>query len=139
MGSRKKQQEPESDAIYIYKDIRRRIRQRYNQRKEFAMHFVGWFVLCVIIGPVYGAYNAGWVLVIAVLWTVAMLVHGVETLFNEWSERAIDRQLERSGLSAIMEKAKRDEEPPMRLVTLTEDGELNELDVPSTAEQSDRR
>ena len=119
----------------IYQDVRQRVHKRFERRKEFFSHLVGYVVS--IIGfwlfwnPIaFG--DGGWGIAAALAtlgWTIGILIHMVQFAFDEWGERAIDAELERVGLTTYQQrKSKRaEDQEDERLMRLGEDGELVEM------------
>lgn len=118
------------------KEIRKRIERRYNKRKEF---FALLFTLSILNIGIWSIFSpAGLFLTAAQCFLgisiLAVVLTGGEYLFNELKENAIDREIERErearygGYRYTADKTKREYEPPVRLVTLSEDGELVDMD-----------
>ncbi len=115
----------------IYEDIINRVKKRYDRRKEYFSHAVAylaamgmmWFVW---LDPSdfmkgFGVLGA----IITVPWTIGILIHSVQWLFDELQERAVNVQLARAGINTAYVKAKREE----RLVRLSDDGELIDFKI----------
>jgi hypothetical protein len=123
------------DARFIYNDIKHRVKKLYDKRKEVASHFIPFvffmiFVWFVWLSPAELIDRSGWGIIMGLVsagWTAGLLVHIVQWLFEEFEERAVRRELERSGIGGytrmLQEKAKRGE----RLVRLSDDGELEDV------------
>ena len=120
----------------IYQDVRQRVHKRFERRKEFFSHLVGYVVSMIgfwlFWNPVaFG--DGGWGIAAALAtigWTMGILIHLVQFSFDEWGERAIDAELERVGLAAYQKgKSKRtDDKEGEWLTRLGEDGELVEME-----------
>jgi hypothetical protein len=114
----------------IYKDIKRRIRHRYEKRMEITIHVTTFIVLMIGIWGVWmptgGVAQAAQIF--SVLWFAGLIGHGIHTWFEERAEVAIDAQLEKYGLlNQMTEKAKRTTNTDERAVRLTDDGEIEDL------------
>jgi hypothetical protein len=118
----------------IYKDIKRRVEQRYNKRGEFFTHlgaylafvFLVWFVW---LGPTqFGHGVLGIVMALGTIgWSIGMLAHGIQWLFFELQERALQRELDRAGLAGVYQRVRTKPKRDERLVRLSDDGELEEI------------
>lgn len=128
------------DARMIYEDIRQRVKKLYTVRREFYGHLVAYaffmfFFWFVLVGP-----NEAWRAVfeqrtapaiIAALisagWTMGILTHFTQYIFEELEQRALRRELEAAGFAGyahvLREKAK-NSGPALRL---SDDGELEEV------------
>jgi hypothetical protein len=118
----------------IYNDIRRRVEQRYNKRGEFFTHlgaylafvFLVWFVW---LGPTQFG-NGVWGIIMAlgtIGWSIGMLAHGIQWLFFELQERALQRELDGAGLAGVYQRVRAKPKREERLVRLSDDGELEEI------------
>lgn len=127
-------------ARAIYDDITRRIESLYKERAEFFGHLAFFLVGMFFIWFVWLDYNeigirgaANFVATISVVWFLGLITHFVQWVFSEYKERAVQRELERVGLTRYYEfgtdqltdKVKNED---VRLVRLSEDGELIGLD-----------
>lgn len=120
----------------LYGEIARRVENRYGRRAEILTHVIVYlFAMAVFWLLLYDSswFSAGGALdtiamALSVLWTMGLMIHFIQWVFNELRDRAIQRELERAGLVTgyrqLMQKAKRDE----RLVRLSDDGELVDID-----------
>lgn len=117
----------------IYNDIRKRVKKRYDKRKEFFGHFISYLLVNSFLWTAFFAPNefgsglgGGVGALVTVGWTVGLFVHMLDWLSEEMVERAVEREMERAGFTSLYqyEKAKRDE----RLVRLSDDGELLDYD-----------
>ena len=125
----------------IYEDIIKRVKKRFDRRKEYFSHAVAylaamgmmWFVWLEPSDFMKGFGILG--AIITVPWTIGILVHSVQWLFDELQERAIDRQLTHAGIDTAYVKAKREE----RLVQLSDDGELIDFETDSTMSAESER
>lgn len=125
MGKRSDQ----DDIRRVYEDIRKRIKKRYDKRKEFFGHFLSYLFVNAMIWLVLlepsqfgdGVWGIGGALV-TVGWTIGIFFHAADWLSEELVEQAVEREMERAGYRSVYqyEKAKRDE----RLVRLSDDGEI---------------
>lgn len=124
------------EQYQLYQEIEARIRKRFDRRKEFFGHFVGYFVTMVglwflLLTPtqfgvgLWGSLAA----LFTIAWSMGVFIHLVQYVFDEWGERAIDSELEKAGVRAIRHsKYKRDRDAQAaRLVRLGEDGELVDI------------
>lgn len=120
----------------IYKAITKRVKKRFDRRKEFFSHLVGYSVTMAFIWGAWlnlSQFGEGISGIAAALvtvgWTIGIFIHGTQWYFSELEDRALERELERAGLYSG--KLKNDE----RLVRLSDDGELLDLfDEEDTAE-----
>ena len=119
---------PESERIY--KDIRKQVKNKYDKRKEFAIH------LAMFLMAMYGIWGvlslaglfkdlAG---IISVLWGMGVIAHFLDFMFNELQEREIQTELERAGIVPQSTKLK-NTTPDDRFVRLSDDGELVEIEA----------
>ncbi|MEQ8675152.1 MAG: 2TM domain-containing protein [Aggregatilineales bacterium] len=116
----------------IYKDIRKRVHEKYEKRKEFAIHatiftFSMLFVWLVIFSPNdFGDSGIFEIFATAIscLWAIGFVAHGVDFGFTEMRENAIDREIERTRLFGEGGKLK-NEDIGLRL---REDGEFIDFD-----------
>lgn len=119
------------DAERIYKDIRKRVKDKYDKRKEFAIH------LAMFLMAMFGIWNvlslaglfkdlAG---IFSVLWGMGLIAHFLDFYFHELQEREIQVELGRAGIAPQSNKLKNtasvDDE---RYVRLSDDGELIDID-----------
>lgn len=117
----------------IYKDIRKRVHEKYEKRKEFAMHatifgfsmFLLWFVLYSPSDFGDGNILKAILTIFSCLWAIGFVAHGVDFGFTEMRENAIDREIERTRLFGDMGKLK-NEDVGMRL---RDDGEFVGFDL----------
>lgn len=126
----KEQVKEEVDEISkLYKEIRQQVKERYEARSQFLGHAVAFLVVVTFAYPtIFGREMPSLFLG---LWTLGLSIHAVNWLLYELRERAIrhefDRVLEQRG-----GKAKLDQ----RLVRLSNDGELVELEDESPFEEN---
>lgn len=118
----------------IYQDVRQRVHQRFERRKEFFSHMVAYIVTMVgfwLFWHPVAFGDGGWGVAAALAtigWTMGILIHLVQFSFDELGERAIDAELERVGLIAYQKgKIKRAGDDDERFMRLGEDGELVEM------------
>lgn len=111
----------------IYNDIRKRIRRKYENRKEFISHVAGYlfamFFMWFIISSPYDFLNThdlgtNIARIISGMWTIGILIHGVQFMMDEMRENAINRELERHEM--FRGKLKNEE----RAYRLQDDGEI---------------
>lgn len=130
---------PADDYEKIYDDIRARVSERFEMRTQFAGHLGAYLVVSLFVWGywIYPFNPQGTLETIGAvamgLWTIGVVVHGVNWLLYEIRERVIQRELERAGLDYAPAKRK----PAERLVRLSEDGEL--LDLPPKEHPAESR
>ena len=123
----------------VYKNIEKRVRQRFERRKEFFSHLVAYAIFMVGMWAMVGLGQFGegfWGIsaaVITVGWTMGVLIHVIQFVLDELGERAIDAELEKAGLGVyqrgVRGKDKRGAEVHgAALMRLAEDGELVEME-----------
>ena len=127
-----------------YDEIRSRIQQRFNKRKELFMHLAAYvvvnlivWVLCLtgvvrdlpVLSGVYNSLGLLLPLLVSIGWGIGFFIHYLDYYYEagggaERRERAIQQAIEREVemRNGGYEKPKRD--PRMQL---TEDGELEEV------------
>lgn len=126
------------DDPEIYRDIRRRIEQRYNNRIAFFSHLTAFLLVNLLGWFLYMLYLPVGGLLLALLllgsggWLVGMAIHTIIYVLSEARDRAIETALTqaRGEPDSLAEKPKRSWRS-----RLAEDGELLEL---AEAEVSDR-
>lgn len=122
-----------SDQYKIFKAMERRIKERFSRRVEFLSHFIAFVLIMPAIWVVIKTWMpalAFWdiaLIAITAGWTVGLLIHFVQVVAKELEDRAVASEMERLGLLQY-EKFKRDGTVPERLVRLTDDGEIVELE-----------
>ncbi len=115
----------------IYQRIEKQMRQRFDCRAEYFSHMAA-FVVAILAGLWLNAqswmpsWGSSLVIIIILLWGIGVAVHSIQYVFSEMKNRAIARELERSGISDALHayKYKREE----RLVRLDDEGELVDID-----------
>jgi len=117
----------QQDIEQIYKDIRKRMHKKFEQRKEFGMHAVAYgfsmlFIWLILFSP--GSIGGRGIFeFIATLfsgaWTLGILMHGIDFGVSELRERAITQEIERVRL---FDKRKNDD----IAYRLSDDGEILE-------------
>lgn len=115
----------------IYDRIEKQMRQRFDTRAEYFSHMAA-FVVAIVAGMwMYGqSWMPGWggslIIFVLLCWFIGVAVHTIQYIFSEMKNRAIARELERSGVSNALHdyKFKREE----RLVRLDDEGELVDID-----------
>jgi hypothetical protein len=130
------------------KEIRKRIEHRYKKRSEFGGMLISlvvmnagiWFVL----QPGGGMFMMAAQCFLGIS-VIALGIAGTELLMNELKEAAIQREIDAERVArmgeyrygaADYEKAKN---PPMRLVQISDDGELLELEDDADDDELVRR
>lgn len=116
-----------SEQEKAYRRIVKRVEKRFEVRTQFVGHVIA-FIVAVFIGTQILPNVLFWRIVFAA-WLMGVAVHGVNVLFFELRERAIDRALEQAGL-VDPGKLKNHDTQTARLVHLSEDGELQDVDGP---------
>ena len=124
---------PVSEQEEAYNRIIKRVEKRFEVRTQFVGHLVG-FIALLIAGLLILPNIQFWYLIYGA-WFAGLMVHATNTLFFELRERAIDQQLALAGL-IDPGKLKRGTDQA-RLVRLSEDGELEEVDQPFIREEPD--
>jgi hypothetical protein len=131
----------------LYKDIRKRVHERFEKRKEFFSHLAGylfsmigtWFFLLQM--DTFSHEN--WTVmatIITVFWSMGIVIHGTQYVFDELRERTIERELERAGIvpGSLRDKAKREQfGHDEKVMRLSEDGELEEIGVSDYEDYND--
>jgi uncharacterized membrane protein len=105
-----------SEADSRYKQIRRTITNRYENRGQFFGHLVAFLVLNAILYGLMPFPVSSLTFLCSGLWFMGLAIHGVQFILTEMRERAIEQ--------AIRQVAAQPDLYPQRLVRLTEDGEL---------------
>ena len=118
------------EAERIYKDIRKQVKNKYEKRREFAIHFAMFLMAMYgiwIVLSLAGLFKdlAG---IISVLWGMGLIAHFLDFLFHELQEREIQVELERAGIVPQSNKFK-NTTPDDRYVRLSDDGELVEIEA----------
>ncbi|NWG16882.1 MAG: 2TM domain-containing protein [Chloroflexi bacterium] len=104
-----------------FDSIRQRVERRFHRRYELAAHIVMYLV---IVGGLWALRLPGMALaLIAGAWGLVVLIHGLQILFAEMSDSAIEREIERER-SRFYEADKPKRSQHLRL---SDEGEL--LDV----------
>ncbi len=126
------QRQPHSEQEEAYRRIVGRVEKRFEVRTQFAAHLAAFIAMVLVwqtILPDIQFWN-----VVFGFWFAGLMIHGINTLFFELRERAIDQQLEHAGLidPGKLKRGGVDEnvDQGARLVRLSEDGELEPLDDP---------
>jgi hypothetical protein len=125
-----------------YDEIRARVQERFNKQKELSIHAMIYFVINLLV---WGLWVSGWAyrlpviegiadafgilvpLVVTVGWGVGLVSHVLDYYYSVGGgarrrEQIIEREIEREiALRQTYEKPKRDR------LTLTDDGELEEV------------
>jgi hypothetical protein len=114
-----------SDYYKIYKDIKKRVKQRYDMRKEFFSHLAAYLIFLVMTYIVFGPQTGIWdgINLLTAAWTIGIVVHAVIAYFEERTEVAIDREMMRMGIYNTEEEKPKRDDVTMRL---SDDGELVE-------------
>lgn len=110
------------EAYLIEEEIRKRIRQRYEERSGFFIHLAAFIVFGLVGTLLLGRVLGTLPLVIMGFWAIGLVAHGISYLTFEMSERAIQREIEREREAryyAYGAKPKRED-----LYVLSEDGEI---------------
>lgn len=79
-----------------YENIKRRVSERYERRMGFAIHLVTFVATAVIFWGVLGWATSVLLQVIGALWFAGLLGHGVQVLFEELRDRALERGMEKA-------------------------------------------
>jgi len=125
------------DQLAIYKDIKKRVHQRFEWRTQFAGHLIAFLAFVVASPFVFNQYSGIFqfetAFLVGALWFGGLMIHAVNVAFAELRDRALQNELEKAGIFPGMirdEKAKHDNQytGEERLVRLTEDGELIDAD-----------
>ncbi len=104
-----------------FDSLRARIERRYRRRYELAAHIV--MFLFITVGLLLLRVPPTALALLGGVWALVLVVHGLQVVFAETTDRAIERAIEREqGQAGSAEKPKRD-----RYVRLSDDGEV--LDV----------
>jgi hypothetical protein len=129
--------ENSSEQIQIFRELEKRIKQRYGRRTEFLSHLIAFVIGIPVMWLIILTWLpdlAFWDIVGAIVtggWTMGFLIHLVQVLGQEMEDRAITNEMERLGLLAAS-KRKRDNEQQNgaeRLVRLSDDGEIIDLEL----------
>ena len=131
----------------LYKDIRKRVHQRFEKRKEFFSHLAAY--LFTMIGtwffmlPMDTFSHENWTVIATIItigWSMGLVIHGTQYIFDELRERTIERELERAGIvpGFLRDKAKREQiDHDEKVMRLSEDGELEEIGTSGYEDESD--
>lgn len=104
-----------------YDGIRARVERRYRRRYELAAHIV--LFLFIVVGLLLLRVPPRALALLGGVWALVLVVHGLQVVFAETTDRAIEREIEREQERMYeAEKPKRD-----RRMRLSEDGELIEV------------
>ncbi len=130
------------DDPEIYRDIRRRIEQRYNNRIAFFSHLTAFLLVNLLGWFLYMAYQPSGDLLLTLLllgsggWLVGMAIHTIIYVLSEARDRAIEAAFTRARgePDSPAEKPKRG-----RRARLAEDGELLDLAEAEVLERMSRR
>ncbi len=113
------------------KEIRKRITRRYDNRKEFFGHLAAFLAFNGLMWGYFHPTDAGYTIAIIItgLWGMGILIHAVQYITTEASERAIEKAIERerqyrAGYYVPEPEMKRKRQ---RLSDLADDGELIEV------------
>jgi hypothetical protein len=128
---------PPDELLEIYDDIKKRVHERFERRSHFVGNLAG-FAGTVFVVYVLGQMNVlpNWITSILPwvmgAWLIGLSVETAKWLMYELRERAVRREIERAGLGLVqhrlISKRKRIvDEPPERLVRLSDDGEIIDL------------
>lgn len=117
------------NAKSIYKDIRKRVKQKYDKRKEFAIHFA-MFVIAMY--GIWGVLNladifVGVARIFSILWGMGIIAHFLDFAFHELQELAVQRELRRVGILPLKKPKRRvmtEADTNERYMRLSDDGEL---------------
>jgi hypothetical protein len=140
----------EMDELQLYEAIRKNIEKRFEFRTQFFGNLVSFMIFVFLVwviwlGPSMYAFRTYWfAALITGAWAIGVFTHFINWVFFELRENAIRREMDRFGLRPVLpqieaEKAKRESVQRERLVRLTEDGELeevNEEDIPAEERRS---
>lgn len=132
-------QEQAGEASRLYTLIRKNVEKRYEMRTSFFGDLAGFVIMNVLfwlvwIGPeavfAGSAIREYWLAsLITAVWGLGLAVHFINWFFTELREDEIRREMDRYGLSLLAAPPDvREAEKAKRLVRLTEDGELEEID-----------
>lgn len=129
---------PPDEARRLYEAIRKNVEKRYEVRTAFfgnlasflLLNFLFWFLW---VGPDatlrLSAFQVHWLAAfISAGWAIGLAVQFINWIFTEMRENAIRRELERFGIPLALPYDEIAAEKDKRLVRLTEDGELEEVD-----------
>lgn len=139
----------EIDELHIYEAIREDIEKRFVFRTQFFGHLVSFLIFTILIwhfwigpgSPDSQTLRRHWLATFTTgAWAMGVFIHFINWMFFEMRENAIQREMRRYRLSQIKtEKTKRKFIQGERLVRLTEDGELEEVngeDMPAEKRRS---
>lgn len=127
---------PPSDSPHTnVDDIRTRVERRYRRRYELAAHIV--MFLFILAGLLLLRVPPPAVALLGGVWALVLTVHGLKVVFDEFSDRAIEHEIERERAQTYeSDKPKRDWQ-----VRLSDEGELIEIieDEPEVDDKQKRR
>ncbi len=126
--------------------IRRRIGRRNRRRMWLMLNVTAFIVATILLAtigprllapPIWQAPSV-WVLWGWVVWLVIIFLHGIKSMFDEATDRAVQRELERERMLYYQAVSGGEKEKPKRdaALRLGEDGELIEV---TDEEQEHRR
>lgn len=116
-------------AQTIYKDIRKRVKQKYDKRKEFAIHFA---MFAIAMYGIWGVLNLTGIFVgigriFSIVWGMGIIAHFLDFAFHELQEHAVQRELRRAGILPLKKPKRRiitEADTNERYMRLSDDGEL---------------
>lgn len=127
---------PAADASGAnYDDIRTRVERRYRRRYELAAHMV--MFLFILGGLALLRVPSTALALLGGVWALIVAVHGLQVVFAEFSDRAIEREIERERAQLYgSDKPKRDWQ-----VRLSDEGELLDIieDEPEADDKQKRQ
>lgn len=113
----------------LYKEIRQQVQERYEARSQFLGHAVAFFVVVTFAYPT--VFGRSFPSLFLGLWSLGLSIHAVNWVLYELRERAIQREFNR-----IMEQRGGKVKLDQRLVRLSNDGELIELEDDAPFEEN---
>jgi hypothetical protein len=130
---------PPDESRRLYESIRKSVEKRYEMRTSFFGSLAGFVIVNLLFWGLWVGPDAGWQVfrvhwmgsLITAGWAIGLTIHCINWVFTEMRENAIRQEMERFGLSYVPyahDAHESEGEKAKRLVRLTEDGELEEVD-----------
>lgn len=120
-----------------YKSVHKSVRKRFNKRAEFFQNVASFVPLNFLFwqmmnnGIWFFNESLPWALIVTGIWTMAIIVHGIETFFGA-NDRIFQREIRKEMARLEERRAKQKRPTDEQYVRLSDDGELLDIDDSDT-------